>query len=103
MTATPKADLPAWLNTAARECASLVLVGAGERTFTEIIARHAAAELAAAHEAGKPADATAGEGKEIERCKEFYRGYWFSGKPLEPHMVAEAAPERRPRARAAAR
>jgi hypothetical protein len=41
----PKPPLPkvraAWIEAAAKECAGLVLVGAGERTFADIIERHA--------------------------------------------------------------
>ncbi len=33
---------PAWIDAAAKECADLVLVGAGEQSFAEIIERHAA-------------------------------------------------------------
>lgn len=31
---------PPWIDAAAKECAAGVLVGAGERTFAEIIERH---------------------------------------------------------------
>lgn len=31
---------PEWIEAAAKECAANVLVGQGERTFSEIIARH---------------------------------------------------------------
>jgi hypothetical protein len=33
---------PDWIVAAAKECAASVLVGEGERAFTEIIAKHAA-------------------------------------------------------------
>ena len=35
---------PAWIDAAAKECADQVLIGGGEKTFAEIIERHASKE-----------------------------------------------------------